>query len=264
MKGFLNYIDGNSLLHKMHPLSKLLLAVSICVATFTTSSYILLGSLILLNLLLGLLGNSGTKIKRSGVFFRTLGLLKGLIKISIFLFVLQVLLIRKGNAVFYIGKFPITDNGLRNGSLLVLRLICATLPLAIMITVTKLSDLSNVLVNNLHIPYKYAFTFTTAIKFIPVFGDEMNNIMEAQKARGVDFDTRNPVKKIALVLPLCVPLLLTSVRKIDSTAVATELRGFHLRKRNCNVKNYPFKFYDIAAILFSAVLIFLGIVLKTF
>ena len=261
MKGFLNYIDGNSILHKMHPLSKLILAISLCVAVFVSSSYILLSVIILLNLILALLGDIGKSEKSSGVFIRTLGLFRGLVKISIFLFILQILLIRNGDSVFFIGKFPITNKGLRNGSLLVLRLIGATLPLSIMITVTKLSDLSNVLVNNLYIPYKYAFTFTTAIKFIPVFSDEMNNIMEAQKARGVDFETKNPFKKITLVLPLCVPLLLTSVRKIDSTAVSTELRGFHLRKRNCNVKKYPFKFYDFLSLFISAIIVASGLIL---
>ena len=86
MKGFLNYIDGNSILHKMHPLSKLILAISLCVAVFVSSSYILLSVIILLNLILALLGDIGKSEKSSGVFIRTLGLFRGLVKISIFLF----------------------------------------------------------------------------------------------------------------------------------------------------------------------------------
>ena len=46
----------------------------------------------------------------------------------------------------------------------------------------------------LHVPYRYAFTFTTALRFVPVFGQEMNAIMEAQTARGVEYDTKNPIK----------------------------------------------------------------------
>ena len=57
----------------------------------------------------------------------------------------------------------------------------------------------------LHIPYRYAFTFSTALRFVPVFSQEMNAIMEAQTARGVEYDTRNPFKKLKLMLPLCVP-----------------------------------------------------------
>lgn len=252
MKGFLDYIDGNSLLHKMHPLAKFILAVAICISAFSTSSYLVLIGCILFNLILALI---------AGIFGRAFRLLKGLIKISLFLFILQVLIIRSGEAVFLIGNFPITKNGLINGSYLVLRLISATLPLSIMISVTKLSDLSNVLVNNLHIPYKYAFTFTTAIRFIPLFGTEMNYIMEAQNSRGVDFETKNPFKKISLVLPLCVPLLLSSVKKIDSTAISTELRGFHLRKKGQSVKVYKYKFYDFISLLLSASIIAVGFIL---
>lgn len=265
MKGFLDYLPGNSILHKSHPLAKLTVAIAICAAAFVSSSYIFLGSLILLNLLLGLIGDSNTnkneRKNRPGVFKRTIGIFKGLFKVSIFLFILQILLIRKGEPVLAIKSFAITDRGLNNGALLVLRLIAATLPLSIMITVTNLSDLSNVLVNNLHLPYKYAFTFTTAIRFIPLFGNEMNNIMEAQISRGVDFETKNPFKKIALVLPLCVPLLLSSVRKIDSTSVATELRGFHLRKKGSNSKSYKFRFMDFAFVLFALAILAVGIII---
>jgi len=265
MKGFLDYIPGSSILHKAHPLAKLFVAIAICAAAFVSSSYIFLGSLILLNLLLGLIGDMNKKEMQSpktlSVFKRTAGIFKGLFKVSIFLFILQILLIRKGNPIFSIGSFALTDRGLNNGALLVLRLIAATLPLSIMITVTNLSDLSNVLVNNLHLPYKYAFTLTTAIRFIPLFGNEMNNIMEAQISRGVDFETKNPFKKLALVLPLCVPLLLSSVRKIDSTSVATELRGFHLRKPGSNSKSYKFRFLDLVFIILAAAILALGIII---
>jgi len=266
MKGFLDFLPGQSLLHKIHPLAKLFIAIAICASAFVSSSYIFLGSLILLNLILGLAGDAGTKKgeEKPGVFKRTCGLFKGLLKVSLFLFILQILLIRSGEPVISLGGFSLTDRGLNNGALLVLRLIAATLPLSIMITVTNLGDLSNVLVNDLHLPYKYAYTFTTAIRFIPVFGNEMNNIMEAQISRGVDFDTKNPIKKVALVLPLCVPLLLSSVRKIDSTAIATELRGFHFRKPGCAAKEYKFKGRDFISVIFACLVIAAAVLAKIY
>ena len=94
-----------------------------------------------------------------------------------------------------------------------------------MLTVTKLNDLSNACVEVLHIPYRYAFTFTTALRFVPVFSQEMNAIMEAQTARGVDYDSKSPIRRMQLMLPLCVPLLVSSVGKTDATALAAEQRG---------------------------------------
>ena len=107
--------------------------------------------------------------------------------------------------------------------------------------VTKLNDLANACVEVLHVPYRYAFTFTTALRFVPVFGQEMNAIMEAQTARGVEYDTKNPIKKLKLMLPLCVPLLISSVGKTDATALAAEQRGFYLRTRASSYKRYPIK-----------------------
>ena len=61
-----------------------------------------------------------------------------------------------------------------------------------MLMVTKLNDLANACVEVLHVPYRYAFTFTTALRFVPVFGQEMNAIMEAQTARASSMTPRTP------------------------------------------------------------------------
>ena len=259
MKGFLDFLPGDSVLHKMHPLVKIFVSILICAAAFCSSNYLFLLGIILANILMGLVGDGKN---HCGLFKRTMSIFKGLFKMSVFLFVLQILVIRTGEIVIPLGgSFGFTDVAIRNGSLLVLRLVGATLPLSILISVTNLNDLSNTLVKNLHVPYKYAFTFTSAIRFIPVFSSEMTGIIESQKARGVDFDVKNPFKKIGMILPLCFPLLISSVRKIDSTATAAELRGFYLRTRQSCSKEYKFHFKDFVFILLGAVILAGGIVL---
>lgn len=258
MKGFLDYLPGGSVLHKMHPLVKIFVSILICAAAFCSSNYFFLLGIILFNILMGVIGNGK---ERNGLLARTFGILKGLIKMSIFLVILQLLVIRKGDPLFMIGSFAITDVALEKALLLVLRLIGATLPLSILISVTNLNDLSNTLVKYLHIPYKYAFTFTSAIRFIPVFSTEMSGIIESQQARGVDFEVKNPFKKFGMILPLCFPLLISSVRKIESTATAAELRGFYLRTRACCTKSYKVHFRDLVFMLMGAALLAGGIIL---
>ena len=259
MKGFLDYLQGDSILHKMHPLTKIFVAVLLCAASFTSSDYFYLFGIIVFNILLGFIGEGKTG---SGLFKRTLGLFKGLFKMSVFLFILQILIIRRGNIVIPIGThFGFTDVGISAGLLLVLRLTGATMPLSILISVTNLNDLSNTMVKELHIPYKYVFTFTSSIRFIPVFSSEMSGIIESQKARGVDFDIKNPFKKLGMILPLCFPLLMGAVRKIEFTANAAELRGFYFRTRESCTKVYKHHFRDFAftalglAILAGAIII---------
>jgi len=257
MKGFLDYLPGSTVLHKMNPLVKIFVSILICAASFCSSNYYYLVGIIIFNLLMGAVGNGKEK---NGLLSRTFGILKGLLKMSIFLFILQLLVIRRGEPLFMLGSFAITDVAIEKALLLVLRLIGATLPLSILISVTNLNDLSNSMVKYLHIPYKYAFTFTSAIRFIPIFSTEMSGIIESQQARGVDFEVKNPFKKLGMILPLCFPLLISSVRKIESTATAAELRGFYLRTRkNCS-KKYPLHFKDIVFLLISAAILAGGII----
>ncbi len=254
MKGFLDYIPGKSLFHVLNPLTKLILAFMICVSGFISKSHLFLLSLILFNLAIAAM---------AGLFQRGVMLLKGLAKLSVFIFLLQVLFIKEGNALL---KLPlnllITDMGISTGFIIVLRLISATMPLALMLSITQMNDLSNVLVTKLGIPYKYAFTLTTAMRFIPIFANEMSGIMEAQTSRGVQMDTGNPFKKIKLIFPLCVPLLITSVRKIEGSAISAEIRGFYLRTKNSCYKEYAIKRADIAVLLFSVILAVSAVFIK--
>ncbi len=251
MAGFLDYIPGTSFLHRLNPLTKLLFSLILCVSCFVTDLHLFILGLILLNLALGFY---------SGIARRSLRILSALIKFSIVLFIVQVLVIHDGTALFYLTKsMPITDLGVSFSLLFVMRLIAATMPLTLMLSVTQMSDLSNVLVEKLGIPFRYTFALTTAIRFIPVFAAEMGGIVEAQTARGVAFDTKNIFKKLTLLLPLCVPLLISSVKRIESGAISAELRGFNLRKRGSGYKQYGIQGIDILALAVVVVIFVLGI-----
>jgi energy-coupling factor transport system permease protein len=248
MNDLFQYVPGKSLLHRLNPVTKILLTIVICVAAFITNRLLFLVFLLALDLLIGIV---------AGVAKRTWSIFRGLLKIAVFLFILQALLMRQGTPVFWI----ITDQGLLTAGKVVLRLIVVCMPLALVLAVTRINDLTNALVQILHIPYQYAFTLTTAIRFIPQFLEEMSGIMEAQTARGVAFDKARGLKKFSMILPLCAPLLISSVRRTEQTAVAAEVRGFRLRTRTSGYKQYPFTAPDAAAALFCALLVAAAIIL---
>ncbi len=242
MNNLFRYVPGDSLIHRLNPVTKLFLAVAVCVAAFITDRLLFLAALLAVDLMIGLV---------AGVAERTWHIFRGLLKIAVFLFLLQVLLIRRGAPVFWI----ITDQGLLTAGKVVLRLVVVCVPLALVLAVTRISDLTNSLVQVLHVPYPYAFTLTTAIRFIPQFLEEMNGIMEAQTARGVAFDKAKGLKKFSMILPLCAPLLISSVRRTDLTAAAAEVRGFRLRTRASGYKQYPFAAADWGTLVFCLLLI---------
>ncbi len=247
MVNVIDYVPGNTLLHRLNPVAKLALAAGIILAIFLSNTYPMLIGLLLATLALG---------AYAGVLKNLLGLLKVLVPLAVVMLVLQTAIMRGGEPVFA----WVTTEGLVTGSKACLRLLGVALPLILMLTVTKLNDLANAVVEKLHVPYRYAFTFTTALRFVPVFSQEMNAIMEAQTARGVEYDTKNPFKKLQLMLPLCVPLLVSSVGKTDATALAAEQRGFYLRTRESSYKRYPYTALDLATFAVAVALIVAGVV----
>ncbi|HIU04969.1 MAG TPA: energy-coupling factor transporter transmembrane protein EcfT [Candidatus Coprousia avicola] len=248
MLNVIDYVPGDTILHRLNPVTKLALAASIIAATFLADGYAALIGLLLLTLLLGAYAGSASRL---------FSLVKVLVPVSALMLVLQLAFVRHGEVLWLF----ITTDGLVSGTKACLRLVGVALPLVLMLTVTKTTDLANACVEKLHVPYPYAFTFTTALRFVPVFTQEMNAIMEAQTARGVAFDTKNPLKKLMLMLPVCVPLLVTSVGKTDATALAAEQRGFYLRTRASSYRRYPFCARDAAAALVCVALIAGGIAL---
>ncbi len=254
MASVFDYAPGSTALHRLNPVTKVALSLCLCAAAFASSSFAVLGAILAFDIAMGFF---------AGIGRRALVLLRGLAVAGAFLFVLQALVVGGGTPVF--PGVPVlslvTDQGIRTAGLVVLRLIDAALPLAILLSVTRLADLANACVEVLRVPYRYAFAFTTALRFVPVFAAEMGAIMEAQTARGVEFDSRNPLKKARLMLPLCAPLLISSVSKADATALAAEQRGFYLRNRESSVKRYPFAPIDAVALALGVAFIVAAVLL---
>ena len=248
MVNIIDYMPGDTLLHRLNPVVKLGLAAAIIVGIFLSDTYVAL---------LGFLALTLALAAYAGVVDRLFSLLKLLIPLALIMLVLQLAFMRDGNVVWGF----ITDTGLITGSKACLRLLGVALPLILMLMVTKLNDLANACVEVLHVPYRYAFTFTTALRFVPVFGQEMNAIMEAQTARGVEFDAGGIVRKVRLMVPLCVSLLVSSVRKTNSAAIAAEVRGFNLRTAASGYKEYPFVAADVAAMAGSLALVAIAVAL---
>ena len=246
MNGFLEYVPGDSLLHRLNPVAKLFFAVVFAIACFCT------GNLAFLCVMLAL----GIAMAAScGMMRQTLGLMKAVAVFSIILAVLLVLTTPTGDKLVDLPWGYIGTGSLLAALTTIVRLEAAAIPLFLTFYVTKITDLSNSVVKVLHVPYKYAFTFASTVHFIPVFMNDMSSIMEAQTARGVEFDQGGIVNKVRLMVPLCVPLLVSSVRKTNSAAIAAEVRGFNLRTRESGFKQYPFAVIDVGALLLAVALL---------
>ena len=193
MNGFLEYVPGDSLLHRLNPVAKLVFAVLFAIACFCT------GNLVFLCIMLAF--GIGMAVS-CGMMRQTLGLMKAVAVFSIILAVLLVLTTPEGDRLVDLPWGYIGTGSLLAAVTTIVRLEAAAIPLFLTFYVTKVTDLSNSVVKVLHVPYKYAFTFASTVHFIPVFMNDMKGIMEAQTARGVEFDQGGIANKVRLMVPL--------------------------------------------------------------
>jgi energy-coupling factor transport system permease protein len=231
MAKFLEYVPGTSFVHRMNPVAKLACALLISVACFCTSNVVFLLCVLAADFVLA---------RACGMTRQALGLARAVCVFSVVLAAIALLTTPAGTLLAAV--------------VIIVRLVACAIPLFLVMYVTKLTDIANACCKILHVPYKYAFTFTSAVHFIPVFMNDMAGIMEAQTARGVEFDG-GMLARLKLMVPLCVPLLVSSVRKTSSAAIAAEVRGFNLRTRQSGFKEYPFAARDVAAMLICAVIL---------
>ncbi|MGI6169703.1 MAG: energy-coupling factor transporter transmembrane component T family protein, partial [Christensenellales bacterium] len=108
--------------------------------------------------------------------------------------------------------------------------------------------------------HELAMMMSIALRFIPTLMEETNKIMNAQKARGADFDTGGLIKKAQSLVPLLVPLFLSAFRRADELALAMEARCYRGGENRTRMKVLKAGRRDLFAVLAVAALYALIIV----
>lgn len=86
-----------------------------------------------------------------------------------------------------------------------------------------------------HIPYEFCFAFTTAVRFVPVLAEEAQTIMDAQKARGLELERGNFLKRIRNYIPILIPLIVSAIRRSLELAEAMESRAWGATENRTNL-----------------------------
>lgn len=79
----------------------------------------------------------------------------------------------------------------------------------------------------MRIPYSLCFTFTTAVRLVPTMAIEAQTIMDAQRARGLELDKGNLLKRIRNYIPILIPLIVLAIKRSIELAEALESRAFN-------------------------------------
>jgi energy-coupling factor transport system permease protein len=135
------------------------------------------------------------------------------------------LLVLIGFIVIFNTLLTSVDHPLSHSLALALRLIALMTSFSIFFLTVHPDHLSQALIQ-MHVKFEFAFAMSMAMRYVPTLGQETYAIMDAQKARGVELDKGNLVKRIRNTVPIIVPLIVVSIRRALSIAESMESRGF--------------------------------------
>ena len=104
--------------------------------------------------------------------------------------------------------------------------------------------------NRFHVPvHEFAMIMSIAMRFIPVLVEELDKIMKAQTARGVDFSEGNLFVRLKKMMPILVPLFVSAIRRSDELAYAMDARCYHGGEGRTKMKPLRYKGMDRVAYL---------------
>ncbi|UQS83971.1 energy-coupling factor transporter transmembrane component T family protein [Bombilactobacillus thymidiniphilus] len=220
------YLPGNSLIHRLDPRAKF-------IATFIFVAIIFLANNWATYLALGLFVLWAVYLSKVSLTFFIKGV-RPMLFLILFTVALQIFFTPGGNPFWQWGILSLSKLSIINGIFILLRftlIIFISTLLTITTTPLQMSDAIEYLLRPLrkiHFPVdEVALMLSIALQFIPLLSDETTKIMNAQRARGVDFGEGNIIKQIKAIVPILIPLFVSSFNIAYDLSIAMEARGYN-------------------------------------
>ena len=254
------YFPGDTPIHRLDPRTKILLVVFYIVALFNASGFLTYGIMA-----------AALITAQALARIRPSALLKGMKPVIMIIVLTAVLNLfyTPGEVIFQFWILKITREGVKTAFFMVLRimmLISCTFMLTYTTSPISLTDGLETLLSPLKrigLPvHELAMMMSIALRFIPTLIEETEKIMSAQKARGAQFDTGGIIDKAKAMLPILVPLFISSFRRADELAVAMEARCYHGGQGRTRLRELRYAPGDFAAIGIGVGLVVLVIILS--
>ena len=254
------YFPGNTPIHRLDPRTQLIWVVIYIVALFSAQWLLTYG--LVLGLLIAVVALSKIQFK---VILKSM-------KPLLFIILLTGLLnlfYTQGTPLVSFWIFTITREGIFSAVFMVLRismLITGTFMLTYTTSPIALTDgLERLLgpLKKIKVPvHELTMMMCIALRFIPTLIEETDKIISAQKARGADFETGSIFSRAKALIPILVPLFISSFRRADELAVAMECRCYHGGEGRTRLKELSYRRVDyivlIGGLLFVAGIIVLA------
>ncbi|AEB80871.1 TPA: energy-coupling factor transporter transmembrane protein EcfT [Streptococcus suis] len=144
---------------------------------------------------------------------------------------------------------------------LLLKYFC-TVPLAIIFLMTTHPSQFASSLNQIGVSYKVAYAVSLTMRYIPDIQEEFYTIRMSQEARGLELSKKGKLMdRIKGNLSLVIPLIFSSLERIDTISTAMELRRFGKNKKRTWYTQQPLQRIDYAVLLFILALVVVTIYL---
>ncbi len=260
------YYKSNSVLHRCDPRTKLVLTIAFIVLIFICKNFYAMGLMLILTLTSMLVSKVPVKM-----FLKSM---KPIIPLVLLTAILNVFYTSGGNVLVSFWKITITDKAVFTALFIALRIFCLIIISSLLTyttTPTVLTDGIEKLLKPLDFilkPFNFrvhtlAMMMTLALRFIPTLIEEIDKIMNAQKARGADLESGGIMQRAKALIPIIIPLFVSSFRRAYELAFAMDCRCYTGGDGRTRMKKMKFSLSDLwVFIIFAMVcagIIFLNI-----
>jgi len=183
--------------------------------------------------------------------------------------ILNIFMIKGTNETLLVqlGFLKIYKEGLSTAAFMSLRLVFLIIGTSILTLTTSPIELTDGIERLLRpigkaLAHELAMMMTIALRFIPTLMEETDKIIKAQEARGADFETGNIVQKAKSLIPILVPLFISSFRRADELAMAMESRCYRGGAGRTRMKELRYSYRDAIAYVIFMVLFVSSFVIR--
>jgi energy-coupling factor transport system permease protein len=243
------FFPGKSIVHKLDPRTKIILATLFIVAVFVANNPI--GLLSLAVLVMILVSVSGISLK---VILKSI---KPIVFILLFTVIINVFVTKgEGDPLVAFWIIEIYEEGIARAVFMAMRVLILIVGTSILLTYTtspiSLTDgLEGLLspLKKINVPvHTFAMMMSIALRFIPTLVEETEKIMNAQKSRGADFTSGSLVQRAKALIPILIPLFVSSFKRAEELATAMECRCYRGDKNRTKLVKLEYKARDFAFI----------------
>ena len=228
----LSYIKRDSLVHELTGRTKLLFFIAWSVAAMVTYDTRVLACMLLFSIVI---------FKISKIRVRDISFVLGLAAVflvmnNLFVYLFSpeygVGLYESRTVLFTIaGPYTITAQQLFYHLNMTMKVICVVPVALLFIACTDPSEFAASLAS-IGVSYRIGYAVSLALRYIPDVQREYHNISQAQQARGIDLSGKDKLfTRMKNSVAILLPLVLSSLNRIETVSNAMELRGFGRNKK---------------------------------